>query len=167
MESHVFFSGDLDFLKGVMRPTNDRGVDVVLNSLSGEFLTQSWHCIAQSGRFVNLAAQYHPGRSVLDMQRFERNASFASLNLLAIYDHDLVGAGKIFARVGELMKDGIARPLQLILSYSYADIAEAAKVVRNGVHIGKVVLQARENDMVSVRFGLKTFPSRPRADSKS
>ena len=166
-ESHVFFSGNLDFAKGVMRLTNDRGVDVVLNSLSGEFLTQSWHCIAISGRFVNLAAQYQPGRSVLDMQPFERNASFTSLNLLAIYDHNIVQAGKIFARVGELMKEGIARPLQLSLSYGYTDIAEAAKVVRKGVHVGKVVLQARENDMVSVRFLLKTFPTRTIADSET
>ena len=151
-ESHVFFSGNLDFAKGVMRLTNDRGVDVVLNSLSGEFLAQSWHCIAQAGRFINLAVQYHPGRSVLDMQPFERNASFTSLNLLAIYDHDVIEAGKIFARVGELMKEGIARPLQMILSYGYPDIAEAAKVVRKGVYPGKVVLQVREDDMVSVRF---------------
>ena len=166
-ESHVFFSGNLDFAKGVMRLTNDHGVNAVLNSLSGEFLTQSWHCIAQSGRFVNLAAQYHPGRSVLDMQPFERNASFISLNILSVYDHDVHEAGKIFARVGELMKEGIARPLQPILSYGYPDIAEAAKIVRKGVYAGKVVLQARENDMVSVRFLLKTFPTRPRTDCKN
>lgn len=166
-ESHVFFSGNLEFATGVMRLTNDRGVDVVLNSLSGEFLTQSWHCIAQSGRFVSLGAQYNPGRSVLDMQPFERNASFTSLNLLTIYDHDIVEAGKIFTRVGELMNEGIVRPLQVILSYRYSDIAEAAKVVRKGAHVGKVVLQARENDIVSVRFLLKSFSTRPRADSET
>ena len=81
----------------------------MLNSLSREFLTQSWHYIANSGRFISLAAQYHPGRSVLDMQPFERNATFTSLNLLQIYDQDVVQAGKIFVRVGELMKEGIAR----------------------------------------------------------
>ena len=165
-ESHVFFSGNLDFAKGVMRMTNDHGVDVVLNSLSGEFLTQSWHCIAKSGRFVNLAAQYDAGRSVLDMQPFERNATFTSLNLLAIYDHNLVEAGKIFARVGELVKDGIARPLQPIVSYGYPNIAEAVKVLRKGDHAGKVVLQAREGDMVSVRFLTKTYSGTSRADSK-
>ena len=151
-ESHVFFSGNFDFAKGVMRLTDDRGVDVVLNSLSGEFMTQSWHCIAKSGRFVNLATQYDAGRSVLDMQPFERNATFTSLNLSAIYDHDIVEAGKIFAGVGELVKDGVARPLEPVVSYGYPNIAEAAKVLRKGDHAGKVVLQAREDDMISVRF---------------
>ena len=151
-ESHVFFSGNLDFANGVMRLTNDHGVDVVLNSLSGEILTQSWHCIAKSGRFVNLAAQYDAGRSALDMQPFERNATFTSLNLLAIYDHDSVKAGKIFAGVGELVKDGIVHPLQPITSYDFTNIAEAVKGLRKGDHAGKGVLQAREGDMVSVRF---------------
>ena len=166
-ESHVFFSGKLDFAKGVMRLTNDHGVDVVLNSLSGEFLTQSWHCIAKSGRFVNLAAQYDAGRSVLDMQPFERNATFTSLNLLAIYDHDIVEAGKIFAGVGELVKDGIARPLQPVVSYGYPNIAEAVKVLRKGDHTGKVVLQAREDDMVSVRFLIKIYPESRELIAKS
>ena len=158
-ESHVFFSGNLDFAKGVMRLTNDRGVDVVLNSLSGEFLTQSWHCIAKSGRFVNLAAQYDAGRSVLEMQPFERNATFTSLNLLAIYDHDIVEAGKIFAGVGKLVKDGIARPLQPILSYGYPNIAEAVKVLRKGDHAGKIMLQAQEDNMVPVRSLLRLTPN--------
>ena len=166
-ESHVFFSGNLDFAKGVMRLTNDHGVDVVLNSLSGEFMTQSWHCIAKSGRFVNLAAQYDAGRSVLDMQPFERNATFTSLNLLAIYDHDIVEAGKIFAGVGELVKDGIARPLQPVVSYGYPNIAEAVKVLRKGDHTGKVVLQAREDDMVSVRFLIKIYPESRELIAKS
>jgi NADPH:quinone reductase-like Zn-dependent oxidoreductase len=35
-EDHIFSSRDLTFVKGVMRATNQKGVDVVLNSLSGE-----------------------------------------------------------------------------------------------------------------------------------
>ena len=35
-EEHIFSSRDLTFVKGIMRVTNNRGVDVVLNSLSGE-----------------------------------------------------------------------------------------------------------------------------------
>ncbi len=35
-EDHIFSSRDLTFVKGILRLTNNRGVDVVLNSLSGE-----------------------------------------------------------------------------------------------------------------------------------
>ena len=154
-ESHVFFSGGVDFAKGIMRLTNDRGVDVVLNSLSGEFLTQSWHCIAKAGRFINLATQYDAGRSVLDMQPFERNATFSSLNLLAIYDDDMVQSGKILAEVGDLLREGVVHPIQPIMSYGYPDIAEAVKILRKNDHPGKILLRAGENDMVPVRFATK------------
>lgn len=35
-QDHIFSSRDLTFVKGVMRMTNGQGVDLVLNSLSGE-----------------------------------------------------------------------------------------------------------------------------------
>ena len=35
-EDHIFSSRDLTFVKGILRMTNNKGVDVVLNSLSGE-----------------------------------------------------------------------------------------------------------------------------------
>lgn len=40
-EDHIFSSRDLTFVQGVMRVTSGKGVDLVLNSLSGEV---SWTC---------------------------------------------------------------------------------------------------------------------------
>lgn len=45
-EDHIFYSRNTSFSQGVMRMTNGRGVDVVLNSLSGESLLASWDCVA-------------------------------------------------------------------------------------------------------------------------
>ena len=46
-ENHIFFSRNTSFAQGIMRITKDRGVDVILNSLSGEGLRASWECIAR------------------------------------------------------------------------------------------------------------------------
>ena len=53
-EDHIFNSRDDSFAKGVMRMTKEKGVDVVLNSLAGEALRKSWHCIARFGRFIEM-----------------------------------------------------------------------------------------------------------------
>lgn len=53
-EDHVFNSRDLTFVDGIMRMTGGRGVDVVLNSLAGEALRQTWHCLAWMGRFIEM-----------------------------------------------------------------------------------------------------------------
>lgn len=53
-EDHIFNSRDDSFVNGVKRMTKERGVDVVLNSLAGEFLRKSWHCLAWFGRFIEM-----------------------------------------------------------------------------------------------------------------
>ena len=44
-EDHIFSSRDLTFVEGVMRMTGGKGVDLVLNSLSGEVSCISSHYI--------------------------------------------------------------------------------------------------------------------------
>jgi len=53
-EDHLFNSRDESFVDGIMRMTNQRGVDVVLNSLAGEALRRSWYCMTWFGRFVEM-----------------------------------------------------------------------------------------------------------------
>lgn len=45
-DDHIFYSRNTSFAEGVMRMTSNKGIDVVLNSLSGEGLVASWECIA-------------------------------------------------------------------------------------------------------------------------
>ena len=53
-EDHIFNSRDDSFVSGVMRLTNKKGVDVVLNSLAGDLLRKTWLCTAWFGRFVEM-----------------------------------------------------------------------------------------------------------------
>ena len=46
-EDHILYSRNTSFAQGIMRLTDNNGVDVVLNSLSGESLIASWECIAK------------------------------------------------------------------------------------------------------------------------
>lgn len=53
-EDHIFSNRNIGFVQGVKRITNGLGVQVVLNSLTGELLRQTWHCVAPFGRFIEL-----------------------------------------------------------------------------------------------------------------
>lgn len=53
-ETNFFSSRTLAFKDGIMRMTKGRGVDIVLNSMSGEALRCSWECIAPLGRFIEV-----------------------------------------------------------------------------------------------------------------
>ena len=56
-----------------MEATDNRGVDIVLNSLSGELLHASWKCVAAGGRFIELGKRDFIGHGKLAMSLFEDN----------------------------------------------------------------------------------------------
>lgn len=53
-DDHIFYSRNGSFSQGVMRMTRGTGVDVILNSLSGQALRETWECIAPYGRFIEI-----------------------------------------------------------------------------------------------------------------
>ena len=78
---HIFNSRNTEFARGILRMTNGKGVDVVLNSLADEALRKTWECIAMFGRFIEVGKKDILANSGLDMMPFLRNVTFASVNL--------------------------------------------------------------------------------------
>ena len=66
---HVFDSRSLDFYNRVMEVTDRRGVDIVLNSLTGRFIAQSLKCLAPFGRFVEIGKADIYRNSKLSLER--------------------------------------------------------------------------------------------------
>lgn len=73
-EDHIFSSRDTSFAKGIIRMTKGRGVDVVLNSLAGEALRMSWHCLADWGRFLEIGNTDILANTGLDMKVSTRHS---------------------------------------------------------------------------------------------
>lgn len=64
-----------------MRLTNGLGVDVILNSLTGDLLEASWNIIAHGGTMVEIGKKDITEHSRLSMEPFSRSASFRALDL--------------------------------------------------------------------------------------
>ena len=64
-----------------MRATDGRGVDIVLNSLSGELLHASWKCVAEFGKLVELGKRDLVGFGKLDLEPFLANRSYCCVDL--------------------------------------------------------------------------------------
>ena len=85
---HIFQSRDASFAEGVLAATNGRGVDVVLNSLTGDLLHVSWRCCADFGRFVEVGKRDILDAGKLDMHVFLRNVTFTAFDLSELYYHE-------------------------------------------------------------------------------
>lgn len=78
---NIFNSRDTSFLHGVRAATGGRGVDLVLNSLSGELLHASWQCVAPYGKMLEIGKRDFIGKARLEMNLFEANRSFIGIDL--------------------------------------------------------------------------------------
>lgn len=79
--SNIFNSRDSSFVRDIMQVTNGRGVDVVLNSLSGDLLHASWSCVAEFGTMIEIGKRDFRRRAKLSMEAFEQNRTFIGLDL--------------------------------------------------------------------------------------
>lgn len=148
-DDHIFYSRDLSFSKGIMRMTQDRGVDVVLNSLSGEALKASWQCVAHFGTFVELGRRDIDANSKLDLDVFIKNVTFTAVNYAVLLDINKPLASQLWAEVTELARKGEIRKAVLDL-YSYSQLEVAFRKLQGGKHIGKIVLKPSSEDIVDV-----------------
>jgi NADPH:quinone reductase-like Zn-dependent oxidoreductase len=79
--NRIFNSRDTSFVDGVIRETNGRGVDLVLNSLSGELLHATWRCVAEFGKMVEIGKKDLMGAGKLDMDVFLLNRSYCCVDI--------------------------------------------------------------------------------------
>ena len=59
--AHVYDSRSLAFADQILMDTDGQGVDVVLNSLAGEFVAQSMRLVRPGGRFLEIGKRDHAG----------------------------------------------------------------------------------------------------------
>lgn len=79
--NRIFNSRDISFVDDIKRETNDIGVDLALNSLSGELLHATWGCVAEFGKMVEISKRDLMGSGKLDMHTFLANRSYCCVDL--------------------------------------------------------------------------------------
>ena len=64
---NIFNSRSPAFATELKRRTSGYGVDIILNSLTGDMLDESWRCIANGGTMVELGKRDMLDRNYLSM----------------------------------------------------------------------------------------------------
>ena len=139
-EDHIFNSRDLSFAKGVLRMTNERGVDCVLNSLSGEALQESWRCVAPFGTFVEIGLKDILSNSNLEMRPFIQDASFTFINLKHVMAGNPLLLTKIMNGAFDYVRQGVTRPVSPITVYPISEVENAFRLMQTGKHQGKIAI---------------------------
>ena len=136
--SHVFNSRQTDFGNEILEVTGGAGVDVVLNSLTSEgFIDASLSCLAQGGRFVELAR-----RDILseeEMAAVRPDVGYSILELDVLKKTDPAWVGRVLRRVMKQLSAGEIRPL-IHSRWPLAEAGAALRFMRSARHLGKIVV---------------------------
>lgn len=149
-ENHILSSRDPSFGPRIMDLTNGKGVDVVLNSLSGQLLQESWNCMARFGRFVEIGKRDIQLNKNLEMENFGRAISFSAIDLIHLGNHKGKVVSSILKKIIRMLDDEVIRPVQPITVYPIAELRKAFRVMQVGKHIGKIVVRPNKGDLVKV-----------------
>lgn len=146
-EDHIFSSRSGNFKKHVMNATQNNGVDVVLNSLSGQLLMDSWDCVAQFGTFIEIGKTDITGRSQLNMANFEKQATFAAVDIAHLYGKRPQHFKRALTEVFDLFNQGLLKSVHPVETYPMSSIEEVFRLIA-AKHVGKLVLVADEHTLV-------------------
>ncbi|KAL4968634.1 reducing polyketide synthase sphB [Aspergillus stella-maris] len=142
--NRIFNSRDNSFVQGVFRETNGRGVDMVLNSLSGELLHETWKCVAPHGKMIEIGKRELIGHGRLDMQPFVANRSYCCVDIDAFYDTSMSRFKEMMTETLEYLQKGHITPIPIAKEFDASSVAEAFKYLLPGTHIGRVGIRIRD-----------------------
>lgn len=139
--NHIFNSRSAEFLPDILRETNGRGVDIVINSLAGELLHASWECVASRGKMIELGKRDLLTNGVLSLTPFSKNRSFIGVDLLQLAQEDPEIIDGILLRAMEWHDEGKIRPIEPVTVFPASKIVDSFRYMQQGVHMGRILIE--------------------------
>lgn len=134
---HIMNSRTLEFADEIMAATRGQGVDIVLNSLAGDFIPKSLSALGANGCFVEIGKIdiWDPNR----MKEVRPDVSYFFFDLATEGFKNPPLIREIFQRLLEAFSLGTLAPLPR-QAFSVTEIVNAFRTMAQAKHIGKIVV---------------------------
>ncbi len=138
--THVLDSRSLAFVDDVRRLTGGEGVDVVLNSLSGEAMERSLEVLKPFGRFVELGKRDYYANTQIALRPFRQNLSYFGVDADQLLTHRPKLTARVFRDLVDGFEDGrfTALPYRV---YAADRATEAFRLMQQSGHVGKILIR--------------------------
>ncbi|KXJ86841.1 KR domain-containing protein [Microdochium bolleyi] len=137
---HIFQSRDNSFHRDLMRATQGRGVDIVLNSLSGELLHASWDCVAEFGTMIEIGKRDLIGHGKLALNPFLLNRSYQCVDLAHLIERKPAEGHRLLKLTMQYYIEGHIGPIHPITVFAVDEVQDCFLHMQKGQHIGKIVV---------------------------
>ena len=130
-----------DFVAEVRRLTDNRGVDLVLDIVGGDYVPRNLNVLATDGRLVEIGFMSGKAASVVDFGKvLSRRLTITGSTLRPRTPAEKGRiATALHQEVWPLLERGAVKPI-VHRTFALTDAAEAHRLMESGDHIGKIVL---------------------------
>jgi NAD(P)-dependent dehydrogenase (short-subunit alcohol dehydrogenase family)/acyl carrier protein len=139
--THIMNSRTLDFHMDILNTTSGQGVDIVLNSLSGDFISASLASLASHGRFIEIGK-----RAVWSQSQVNAIRSDIDYTVYDLISHMLKSpseVGETLRMLIEWIASGEILPPP-ITPFPIQASKEAFRYMQQAKHTGKIVITQNE-----------------------
>lgn len=150
-DANIFNSRDCSFETDVMRATNGRGVDLVLNSLSEDKLQASVRCLADGGRFLEIGKYDMAINNPVELMLLDTNKTFHGILLDKLFDTPTLTQSfknkinELIVSIEKGLIEGYIKPIKRTI-FDKTEVEDAFRFMASGKHIGKVVIKIRDEE---------------------
>lgn len=130
-----------DFVEKVKALTDNKGVDVILDMIGGDYLPRNMKCMASDARLVQIAIQHGPKADIDLWQIMLKRLTITGSTLRARDDgFKRKIARKLYKNVWPLLSSGKIKPI-IDTVFDLDDAAKAHELMETSRHIGKIILK--------------------------
>lgn len=149
---HIMDSRSLDFADQILEATGGQGVDLVLNSLTGEAINKGLSVLAPYGRFLEIGKRDIYQNTRIGLLPFQKNLSYFAVDLDRMARERPELLGELLGELLALVEQDAIQPLPLQV-FTAAQAGDAFRAISRATHIGKIVVQmsGQEVDILPAR----------------
>ena len=129
-----------DFVAAVKQATGDKGVNVILDMVGGDYIARNYEAAAVEGRIVQIAFQGSP-KTTVDFRRImlkRLHHTGSTLRSRSVTDKGAI-ARAVEQNALPLIEAGKIKPV-IYKTFALKDAAAAHALMESSAHIGKIVL---------------------------
>ncbi|MDH4560496.1 NAD(P)H-quinone oxidoreductase [Pseudomonas sp. BN411] len=131
-----------DFVEAALAATAGKGVDVVVDIIGGDYVSQNYQAAAMNGRIVQIGLLKGPAQNVdLFPMLTKRLTHLGSTLRSRSHEEKAAIMAELQAHVWPLIESGRVKP-RVSATFSLRQASDAHRLLDTGGHIGKVVLTA-------------------------
>jgi FkbH-like protein len=128
-----------DFAKKTLELTNGYGVDVVINTLSGDYIQKGIDLLAPEGRYIEIAMAGLKAQKNLDLSRLVDNQVLYSVDLSKVLYKNPETTRRYLTKMVEYLQQGTVKPT-IGKVFPLEQIRDAYRYMEQRHNIGKVVV---------------------------